>query len=118
MEKSSWGHSYRSLEGSEDEKSAWQRSSKVSQGLKNSLLFFGICLVFACTFSMLSNSLLGIVDFGGGEYSKNCTSHSTKVPQYFQTSPELWAGPTATGRAPFLAQTNPVSFAPHSYFPA
>ncbi|PQE03433.1 histidine acid phosphatase protein [Rutstroemia sp. NJR-2017a BBW] len=28
------------------------------------------------------------------------------------TSPELWAGPTATGKAPFLAQTNPVSFAP------
>ncbi|KAK0618463.1 acid phosphatase [Bombardia bombarda] len=30
---------------------------------------------------------------------------SADVPQYFQTSPELWAGPTATGRAPFLAQT-------------
>ncbi|QSZ30109.1 hypothetical protein DSL72_004629 [Monilinia vaccinii-corymbosi] len=37
---------------------------------------------------------------------------TTDVPQYFQTTPELWAGPTATGRAPFLAQTNPVSFAP------
>ena len=35
----------------------------------------------------------------------------THVPQYFQTSPELWPGPTATGRAPFLAATNPVSFA-------
>jgi hypothetical protein len=116
MEKSSWGHAYRSLEDSEDEKSVWHRSSKVSQGLKNSLLFFGICVVFACTFSMLSNSFLGIVDFGGGEYSKNCTSHSTKIPQYFQTSPELWAGPTATGRAPFLAQTNPVSFAPTATF--
>ncbi|KAI9747290.1 MAG: hypothetical protein M1835_002153 [Candelina submexicana] len=30
------------------------------------------------------------------------------VPQYFQTTPEIFAGPTATGRAPFLAQTNPV----------
>ncbi|GAB1310083.1 3-phytase [Madurella fahalii] len=28
-----------------------------------------------------------------------------KVPQYFQTYPELWAGPTRTGKAPFLAQT-------------
>lgn len=28
-----------------------------------------------------------------------------KVPQYFQTSPELWAGPTATGAPAFLAQT-------------
>ena len=34
-----------------------------------------------------------------------CRSETSKVPQYFQTSPELWAGPTATGRAPFLAQT-------------
>lgn len=29
----------------------------------------------------------------------------SKVPQYFQTSPELWAGPTATGKPAFLAQT-------------
>jgi hypothetical protein len=41
---------------------------------------------------------------------------STTVPQYFQTSPELWAGPTATGRAPFLAQTNPISFAPSATY--
>ncbi|KAF3768905.1 hypothetical protein M406DRAFT_62916 [Cryphonectria parasitica EP155] len=27
------------------------------------------------------------------------------VPQHFQTSPELWAGPTATGAPAFLAQT-------------
>ncbi|KAM0329922.1 hypothetical protein ACHAQA_004088 [Verticillium albo-atrum] len=39
------------------------------------------------------------------------------VPQYFQTSPQLWAGPTATGRAPFLAQTRVVptgSFVPNA----
>jgi Histidine phosphatase superfamily (branch 2) len=39
------------------------------------------------------------------------------VPQYFQTSPELWAGPTATGKAPFLAQTrawdSAVSYVPN-----
>ena len=46
----------------------------------------------------------------------NCSHSSVKVPQYFQTSPELWAGPTATGRAPFLAQTNPASFAPTATF--
>jgi len=46
----------------------------------------------------------------------NCSHSSTTIPQYFQTSPELWAGPTATGRAPFLAQTNPVSFAPTATF--
>ncbi|KAH7358798.1 histidine acid phosphatase [Plectosphaerella cucumerina] len=30
------------------------------------------------------------------------------VPQYFQTTPELWAGPTATGKAAFMAQTQVV----------
>jgi hypothetical protein len=30
------------------------------------------------------------------------------VPQYFQTTPELWAGPTATGKAAFMAQTRVV----------
>lgn len=32
-------------------------------------------------------------------------SPTATVPQYFQTSPELWAGPTATGAPAFLAQT-------------
>lgn len=30
------------------------------------------------------------------------------VPQYFRTSPELWAGPTATGKPAFMAQTRVV----------
>ncbi|KAI1000117.1 hypothetical protein K3495_g8081 [Podosphaera aphanis] len=44
--------------------------------------------------------------------SDDSPTTTTKVPQYFQTSPELWAGPTSTGSAPFLAETNPISFAP------
>ncbi|RDW64754.1 putative 3-phytase A [Coleophoma cylindrospora] len=44
------------------------------------------------------------------------TLTAENVPQYFQTTPELWAGPTATGRAPFLAQTNPVSFMPDATY--
>ncbi|KHO00010.1 3-phytase A precursor [Metarhizium album ARSEF 1941] len=35
----------------------------------------------------------------------SCPCRSREVPQYFQTSPELWAGPTPTGRAAFMAQT-------------
>lgn len=53
---------------------------------------------------------------GAQDDSANAASKSTKVPQYFQTIPELWAGPTATGRAPFLAETNPVSFAATATF--
>lgn len=35
----------------------------------------------------------------------DCSKPTPTVPQYFQTSPELWAGPTATGAPAFLAQT-------------
>lgn len=35
----------------------------------------------------------------------SCPCRPKDVPQYFQTSPELWAGPTATGRPAFMAQT-------------
>ncbi|PMD40070.1 phosphoglycerate mutase-like protein [Hyaloscypha variabilis F] len=68
---------------------------------------------------MLSKSLIGLVAAGGAKSSKgsgNCASSTTSVPQYFDTELGLWAGPTATGRAPFLAQTNPVSFAPTATF--
>ncbi|KAL1853580.1 hypothetical protein VTK73DRAFT_8931 [Phialemonium thermophilum] len=47
---------------------------------------------------------------GEGASDADCPCRPSKVPQYFQTSPELWAGPTATGKAAFLAQT--VTFNP------
>ncbi|KAI9714359.1 MAG: hypothetical protein M1820_000320 [Bogoriella megaspora] len=42
---------------------------------------------------------------------------SSTVPQYFQTTPEVFAGPTPTGPPAFLAQTNPAPFASTSYIP-
>jgi hypothetical protein len=112
-EASSRGYSYKSLGNPGDGKPFWHSSSKVNQSLKNSLIFMAICAVFFCTFTMLSNSFLMLVTLGGAGAAKIPSASAVeKVPQYFQTSPELWAGPTATGRAPFLAQTNPVSFAP------
>jgi len=123
VEKTSWSHAYKRLgeseEEVEDEKPLWRRSSKVNQSLKNSLLFLGIGVVFFCTLTMLSKSLLGLVAAGeakAGKGSGKCASKTTKIPQYFDTELGLWAGPTATGRAPFLAQTNPVSFAPTATF--
>ncbi|KIE03226.1 3-phytase A precursor, partial [Metarhizium majus ARSEF 297] len=35
----------------------------------------------------------------------SCPCRPKDVPQYFQTSPELWAGPTPTGKPAFMAQT-------------
>lgn len=44
-------------------------------------------------------------------------SSSSTVPQYFQTTPELFAGPTPTGAAPFLVESNPAPFSTVSYIP-
>ena len=42
---------------------------------------------------------------------------SATVPDYFQTTPEIFAGPTTTGNiAPFLAQTNPAPFGQEASF--
>lgn len=40
-----------------------------------------------------------------GSGSDDCPCSKPRPPQYFQTSPELWPGPTATGRPAFMAQT-------------
>lgn len=46
-------------------------------------------------------------------------SPSPTVPDYFQTTPEIYAGPTVTGLiAPFLAQTNPAPFGQEASFVA
>jgi len=42
---------------------------------------------------------------GAGADDESCPCRTSSVPQYFQTSPQLWPGPTATGAAAFMAQT-------------
>lgn len=78
------------------------------------------CLVIYVTCDMLM-SKLAVISIAAGRHlstqageADSAAKHT--VPQYFQTSPELWAGPTATGRAPFLAQTNAVSFGPSATY--
>ncbi|KPI34836.1 3-phytase A [Cyphellophora attinorum] len=44
-------------------------------------------------------------------------SSSASVEQIFQTFPQIFAGPTKTGSAPFLAETNPAAFGSLSYVP-
>ncbi|PFH55787.1 hypothetical protein XA68_17619 [Ophiocordyceps unilateralis] len=44
----------------------------------------------------------------------SCPCKPSKVPQYFQTSPELWPGPTATGSPAFLAES--MSWKPTSAY--
>ncbi|BFZ55715.1 hypothetical protein PYCC9005_002756 [Savitreella phatthalungensis] len=45
-------------------------------------------------------------------------ARQVSVPEYFQTSPEIFAGPTPTGFVPFLVATNPVAFPGQTYLPA
>jgi hypothetical protein len=54
---------------------------------------------------LASNVYLSLPYFLPGATSDECQGSTLRVPQYFQTSPELWPGPTATGKAPFMAQT-------------
>ncbi|KAM0260417.1 hypothetical protein ACHAQJ_002819 [Trichoderma viride] len=64
-----------------------------------------LVLVVALVVLLASNLYMSLPYLFPGRRSDTCPCRPSKVPQYFQTSPELWAGPTATGRAAFLAQT-------------
>lgn len=58
--------------------------------------------------STVSFLLLGVA---GAAVIEKRQSASATVPDYFQTTPQVFAGPTTTGEiAPFLAQTNPAPF--------
>ncbi|TGO34945.1 hypothetical protein BHYA_0176g00280 [Botrytis hyacinthi] len=88
-----------------------------TERLRKIALFLVICAFLYASYIMLLNqilllSLTGVTASALLPEKQPCSSSTSDVPQYFQTTPELWAGPTATGRAPFLAQTDPVSFAP------
>lgn len=60
-------------------------------------------LVFVALNLAINPGVFGFRSHTGSDC--DCSGPTPKVPQYFQTSPELWAGPTATGAPAFLAQT-------------
>ena len=51
-------------------------------------------------------SLMTAAGLGDAAALDKKQASSSSVPQIFQTSPQIYAGPTKTGHAPFLAQTN------------
>ncbi|MCJ1375051.1 hypothetical protein MMC20_006285 [Loxospora ochrophaea] len=63
--------------------------------------------------------LLAVSGLAQGAYLDKRQTASATVPlsQVFQTTPEVFAGPTATGQAPFLAQSNPAPFGTASFVP-
>jgi hypothetical protein len=61
-----------------------------------------------CVVLLVASNLYFTLPFafhGSRRSGDDCPCRPEKVPQYFQTSPELWPGPTATGAPAFLAQT-------------
>ncbi|KAJ5678859.1 hypothetical protein N7462_007103 [Penicillium macrosclerotiorum] len=60
----------------------------------------------------ISLALASVVDAGAIHQRATPTQ-----PNWFQTSPDLYAGTTATGAAPFLAEINPAPFGEATYVP-
>ena len=95
--------------------------------IKQRLLFSGQLIVFGIVvaqFIMLYRSFAlaaacgSLVDAGILKRQSSASGSATsKLPDYYQTVPELFPGPTPTGSAAFLAQTNPAPFASTSYIP-
>lgn len=82
------------------------------------LVLAAINLTFAPDFPAHGHGHSGSKDASSSGSPCDCAGPTATVPQYFQTSPELWAGPTATGAPAFLAQTrtfNPAAtFVPNA----
>lgn len=82
--------------------------SRYSETWQKIALILLICAFLYSSYIMLLDqilllSLTGVTSSTLLRDKQPCSSSTSKdVPQYFQTTPELWAGPTATGRAPFL----------------
>ncbi|KAI5466074.1 histidine phosphatase superfamily [Mariannaea sp. PMI_226] len=66
----------------------------------------GLVLILSGLVVILLGTILYLtLPWAWGSGSGSCPCRPPDVPQYFQTSPELWAGATATGKPAFLAQT-------------
>ena len=88
--------------------------------LSQSTLHFTMMLISTVNLSLLLRHVASAAVHIRQDTSAASTASATDataIPQYFQTKPELFAGPTPTGAEPFLAQTNPAPFASVSYIP-
>jgi len=81
------------------------------------LLFGGAVIFFMMIYTSFifaaSASLIGAAAVDRRQGASSAASE----PDYYQTRPELFPGPTPTGAAPFLAETNPAPFSATSYIP-
>uniref|UniRef100_A0A0D2YDT9 3-phytase n=1 Tax=Fusarium oxysporum (strain Fo5176) TaxID=660025 RepID=A0A0D2YDT9_FUSOF len=79
---------------------------RLNRGLRNmTLLISTAAIIFLASNIYLGLPPYAFSDSGSGSGSGSCPCQPSRVPQYFQTSPELWPGATATGKPAFMAQT-------------
>ena len=75
-------------------------------------IFASTCLLLYVTYVILAHDII----FLAFSAATSCATHARTAsspnppPDYFQTTPQIFAGPTATGKPPFLAQTDAVTF--------
>lgn len=101
---------------------AWPPSTTASRNASSRGLFTLQVLLFVVVFGSLAMMYKSVVVAAaaalveGNVLNRQAAGSSTggvssNVPQYYQTTPEFLPGPTPTGDAAFLAQTNPAPFA-------
>ncbi|KAK7571332.1 hypothetical protein V3481_018548 [Fusarium oxysporum f. sp. vasinfectum] len=79
---------------------------RLNRGLRNmTLLISTAAIIFLASNIYLGLPPYAFSDSDSGSGSGSCSCQPSRVPQYFQTSPELWPGATATGKPAFMAQT-------------
>ncbi|KAJ6079145.1 hypothetical protein N7467_008898 [Penicillium canescens] len=67
---------------------------------------------------MATKSFVSLIALAAGVEAGAIKQRATSTqPDWFQTSPDNYAGTTATGAAPFLAATNPAPFGEATYVP-
>lgn len=104
---------------------AWPQSTSPSQYASHSVprvlfalqvallvIVLGLVAMMYKSFVLASAAALVDADVLNGQAAGSAMAGgSSSVPQYYQTTPEFLPGPTPTGEAAFLAQTNPAPFA-------
>ncbi|KAK4449285.1 histidine phosphatase superfamily [Podospora aff. communis PSN243] len=104
---------YELVTQAEPEVDAIQRDTQTIRGTTRKTrrwMTFALAFTLALTLCLALNYVTGNTSsfHSPNRHLSNTTcscSPTPSVPQYFQTTPELWAGPTPTGNAAFLAQT-------------
>ncbi|KAK4545887.1 hypothetical protein LTR36_002451 [Oleoguttula mirabilis] len=101
-------------------------TSPAASTLKQKLFFVGQLTLFGIVivqFIMMYRSFAmaaacgGLVDAGMLRRQSAYSSSTSSLPDYYQTTPEIFPGPTPTGSAAFLAETNPAPFASTAFIP-